>query len=115
MLAVPMFAGCISVGTDYRAPGAFCGRVGAQRPTPVPCRATAVIWNALLLVLREIRRNLLRSFLTVPGIVIGVASVITMVTLGKRRHAGDRRPGRKSWQQSADGAAGTAHGAARFA
>lgn len=39
-------------------------------------------WNTLLLSLREIRRNLLRSFLTVLGIVIGVAAVITMVTLG---------------------------------
>jgi putative ABC transport system permease protein len=38
--------------------------------------------NAILLSLREIRRNLLRSFLTVLGIVIGVAAVITMVTLG---------------------------------
>jgi putative ABC transport system permease protein len=38
--------------------------------------------NALLLALREIRRNLLRSFLTVLGIVIGVGAVITMVTLG---------------------------------
>lgn len=38
--------------------------------------------NALLLALREIRRNLLRSFLTVLGIVIGVASVIAMVILG---------------------------------
>lgn len=38
--------------------------------------------NALILALREIRRNLLRSFLTVIGIVIGVASVITLVTLG---------------------------------
>jgi putative ABC transport system permease protein len=35
-----------------------------------------------LLALREIRRNLLRSFLTVLGIVIGVGAVITMVTLG---------------------------------
>lgn len=35
-----------------------------------------------LLSLREIQRNLLRSFLTILGIVIGVAAVITMVTLG---------------------------------
>ncbi|RCX32054.1 ABC transporter permease [Thioalbus denitrificans] len=41
-----------------------------------------MFWNALLLSLREIRRNLLRSFLTILGIVIGVAAVITMVTLG---------------------------------
>jgi putative ABC transport system permease protein len=40
-------------------------------------------WNALLLALRAIRRNLLRSFLTILGIVIGVSAVITMVTLGK--------------------------------
>ena len=38
--------------------------------------------NALLLAFRAIRRNLLRSFLTVLGIVIGVAAVVTMVTLG---------------------------------
>lgn len=41
-----------------------------------------MLLNALLLALREIRRNLLRSFLTVLGIVIGVSAVITMVTLG---------------------------------
>jgi putative ABC transport system permease protein len=41
-----------------------------------------MIWNALLLALREIRRNLLRSFLTTLGIVIGIASVIIMVTVG---------------------------------
>jgi putative ABC transport system permease protein len=39
-------------------------------------------FNTLLLALREIRRNLLRSFLTMLGIVIGVSAVITMVTLG---------------------------------
>ena len=41
-----------------------------------------MLWNTLLLSLRAIRRNLLRSFLTILGIVIGVAAVITMVTLG---------------------------------
>ena len=43
----------------------------------------AMTFNALLIALREIRRNLTRSFLTVIGIVIGVAAVITMVTLGR--------------------------------
>ncbi|AWB32425.1 ABC transporter permease [Orrella marina] len=38
--------------------------------------------NAFLLAFRAIRRNLLRSFLTVLGIVIGVGAVVTMVTLG---------------------------------
>jgi putative ABC transport system permease protein len=41
-----------------------------------------MIWNAFLLALRELRRNVMRSFLTILGIVIGVASVIIMVTLG---------------------------------
>src|SRR6185369_13109326 len=38
--------------------------------------------DVLVLALREVRRNALRSFLTVLGIVIGVAAVITMVTVG---------------------------------
>ncbi len=41
-----------------------------------------MFWNALILALREIRRNVLRSILTILGIVIGVAAVIVMVTLG---------------------------------
>jgi len=41
-----------------------------------------MFWNTLLLALREIRRNVMRSILTILGIVIGVAAVITMVTIG---------------------------------
>ncbi|HEY0939115.1 MAG TPA: ABC transporter permease [Steroidobacter sp.] len=39
--------------------------------------------NAIVLALREIRRNALRSTLTILGIVIGVGAVITMVTIGE--------------------------------
>ena len=41
-----------------------------------------MIWNAFLLAIRQIWRNPMRSLLTVLGVVIGVAAVITMVTLG---------------------------------
>ncbi|MEJ0043748.1 MAG: ABC transporter permease [Rhizomicrobium sp.] len=41
-----------------------------------------MIANAFMLALREIRNNLLRAGLTTLGIVIGVAAVIAMVTLG---------------------------------
>ena len=41
-----------------------------------------MLLNAFLLALREIRRNIMRSSLTSLGIIIGVAAVITMVTLG---------------------------------
>ncbi len=37
----------------------------------------------MLLAMRELRRHILRSFLTTLGIIIGVAAVITMVTLGR--------------------------------
>ena len=38
--------------------------------------------NAFLLAIRQIYRNPMRSLLTVLGVVIGVAAVITMVTVG---------------------------------
>jgi putative ABC transport system permease protein len=42
------------------------------------------MWLAtLLMAIRELRRNVMRSILTTLGIVIGVASVIAMVTLGR--------------------------------
>jgi putative ABC transport system permease protein len=41
-----------------------------------------MIWEAFALALRAVRRNAMRSTLTVLGIVIGVAAVIAMVTLG---------------------------------
>jgi putative ABC transport system permease protein len=41
-----------------------------------------MLLSVLLLALRSVQRNMLRSFLTILGIVIGVSAVITMVTLG---------------------------------
>ena len=38
--------------------------------------------NAFLIAIKEIRKNILRSILTILGIVIGVASVIGMVMIG---------------------------------
>ena len=44
--------------------------------------AALMLWNSILLAVRAIRRNVLRSFLTILGVVIGVGAVIVMVTLG---------------------------------
>jgi putative ABC transport system permease protein len=41
-----------------------------------------MIWETIRLALRSIRRNVLRSVLTLLGIVIGVAAVIAMITIG---------------------------------
>lgn len=41
-----------------------------------------MLWNAIFIAFKEIRRNILRSLLTMLGIVIGVAVVMTMVTVG---------------------------------
>jgi putative ABC transport system permease protein len=42
-----------------------------------------MLWESVKLALRTIRRNVLRSFLTLLGIVIGVGAVIALVTLGQ--------------------------------
>src|SRR5690606_34212278 len=53
---------------------ASSGRTGGSR---------LMFGTTLMLAFREIRRHILRSFLTTLGIIIGVAAVITMVTLGR--------------------------------
>jgi putative ABC transport system permease protein len=42
-----------------------------------------MFWNTLQLAWRELRANLLRSLLTTLGIIVGVAAVVTVVTLGQ--------------------------------
>jgi putative ABC transport system permease protein len=42
-----------------------------------------MLGTTFILAIRSIRRHILRSFLTILGIVIGVGAVVTMVTLGK--------------------------------
>ncbi|WP_394986337.1 ABC transporter permease [uncultured Helicobacter sp.] len=41
-----------------------------------------MILNAFLLALRQIRRNFLRAFLTMLGVIIGVGAVVMMISLG---------------------------------
>jgi putative ABC transport system permease protein len=41
-----------------------------------------MLWESFKLALRSIRRNVLRSILTLLGVVIGVAAVIALVTIG---------------------------------
>jgi putative ABC transport system permease protein len=42
-----------------------------------------MIWTTLQLAFRELRANILRSLLTTLGIIVGVAAVVTVVTLGQ--------------------------------
>jgi putative ABC transport system permease protein len=78
-----------------------------------------MLYSVFMLALRSIRRNLLRSFLTILGIVIGVSAVITMVTLGNGATASIKsqisslgtnllmvRPGQRSGPAGGAGGAG---------
>lgn len=42
-----------------------------------------MLWATVVMAMREIRRNSLRSMLTMLGVVIGVGSVIALVSLGR--------------------------------
>ena len=50
---------------------------------PKPSGLIGLLGTTLVLAIREIGRHKLRSFLTTLGIIIGVTSVVTMVTLGR--------------------------------
>ena len=41
-----------------------------------------MLLNALFLAFKQIRRNLLRAFLTMLGVIIGVISVVVMIAIG---------------------------------
>ncbi|MCX2716652.1 ABC transporter permease [Helicobacter sp. MIT 21-1697] len=41
-----------------------------------------MIFNAFILALRQIKRNFLRAFLTMLGVIIGVGAVVVMISLG---------------------------------
>ena len=61
-----------------------------------------MLWEAVKLALSSIRRNVLRSVLTLLGIVIGVAAVIAMVTIGNGTSSKVQREPRQARQQHAD-------------
>ena len=42
-----------------------------------------LIWENILLALSGLRANKMRAFLTILGIIIGIGSVITIMTLGE--------------------------------
>src|SRR5690606_27997267 len=78
---------------DHRhgdARGRHCRPCAAHDPFPRwPCRfrhaeagGGVMLWETVRLALLSVRRNALRSFLTLLGIVIGVAAVIAMITIG---------------------------------
>ena len=50
-----------------------------------------VFWMTVVTALRALRRNVLRSALTMLGVIIGVAAVLTMVSIGRGANAAVQR------------------------
>src|SRR5204862_6297259 len=46
-----------------------------------------LLWMTVVTALRALRRNVLRSVLTMLGVIIGVAAVLTMVSIGRGANA----------------------------
>src|SRR5262245_53633335 len=64
-------------------PSGCCASLTASwRLRPSIAGGRIMFFETLKLALRAISRNMLRSFLTVLGVVIGVAAVIALVTIG---------------------------------
>ncbi len=53
--------------------------------------------SSLLIAMRMVRRNKLRAGLTVIGITIGIAAVVTMIALGQGARASRLQLGRRAW------------------
>ena len=83
--------------------------------TPISWRRCLMIWEALKLALQSVRRNPLRSVLTLLGIVIGVAAVIAMVTIGDGTTRKGRGRSRQARQQPAGRARRRPNASARAA
>src|SRR5207249_3961306 len=50
-----------------------------------------LLWMTVVTALRALRRNVLRSALTMLGVIIGVAAVVTMVSIGRGANAAVQR------------------------
>ena len=51
----------------------------------------SLLWMTVVTALRALRRNVLRSTLTMLGVIIGVAAVLTMVSIGRGANAAVQR------------------------
>ena len=76
--------------------------VDGRIDTDDAARGRLMLWEAVKLAFQSIRRNAMRSVLTLLGIVIGVAAVIAMVTIGSGHLAEGAGQSRQARQQHAD-------------